>query len=181
MHPICPMVGRWELEQAPTPMIINQLNGLINVCSDLSLIEGTNKMSDLTKNVQPLQDFDWELFENGTVANVSKEELDKAYDETLNKVADHQVVEGKIISIDKKEVVVNIGYKSDGIIPATEFRYNPDLKEGDVVEVYVESAEDKKGQLLLSHKKARLSKAWDLPARLTDRRSPHTRLRPVCG
>ena len=118
-------------------------------------------MSELTKNVQPLQDFDWNEFENGTVANVSKEELDKAYDETLNKVADHQVVEGKVISVDKKEVVVNIGYKSDGIIPATEFRYNPDLKEGDIVEVYVESAEDRKGQLLLSHKKARLSKAWD--------------------
>ncbi|MCR5270799.1 MAG: 30S ribosomal protein S1 [Prevotella sp.] len=118
-------------------------------------------MSELTKNVQPLQDFNWDEFENGTVANVSKEELDKAYDETLNKVADHQVVEGKVISVDKKEVVVNIGYKSDGIIPASEFRYNPDLKVGDTVEVYVESAEDKKGQLLLSHKKARLSQAWD--------------------
>ena len=118
-------------------------------------------MSELTKNVQPLQDFNWDEFENGTVANVSKEELDKAYDETLNKVADHQVVEGKVISVDKKEVVVNIGYKSDGIIPAGEFRYNPELKEGDVVEVYVETAEDKKGQLVLSHKKARLSKAWD--------------------
>ena len=118
-------------------------------------------MSELTKNVQPLQDFDWEEFENGTSANVSKEELDKAYDETLNKVADHQVVDGKVISVDKKEVVVNIGYKSDGIIPASEFRYNPDLKIGDVVEVYVESAEDKKGQLILSHKKARLSKSWD--------------------
>ena len=118
-------------------------------------------MSELTKNVQPLQDFNWDEFENGTVANISKEELDKAYDETLNKVADHQVVEGKVISVHKKEVVVNIGYKSDGIIPAGEFRYNPELKEGDVVEVYVETAEDKKGQLVLSHKKARLSQAWD--------------------
>ena len=118
-------------------------------------------MSELTKNVKPLDDFNWEEFENGTSANISKEELDKAYDETLNKVADHQVVDGKVISVDKKEVVVNIGYKSDGIIPASEFRYNPDLKIGDVVEVYVESAEDKKGQLILSHKKARLSKSWD--------------------
>ena len=118
-------------------------------------------MSELTKNVQPLADFNWDEFENGTVASVSKEELDKAYDETLNKVADHQVVDGKVISVDKKEVVVNIGYKSDGIIPASEFRYNPDLKIGDTVEVYVETAEDKKGQLVLSHKKARLSKAWD--------------------
>ena len=118
-------------------------------------------MSELTKNVKPLDDFNWDEFENGTVANISKEELDKAYDETLNKVADHQVVEGTVISIDKKEVVVNIGYKSDGIIPASEFRYNPDLKIGDKVEVYVESAEDKKGQLILSHKKARLSQSWE--------------------
>ena len=118
-------------------------------------------MSDLTKNVKPLDDFNWDEFENGTPAGVNKEELDKAYDETLNKVADHQVVEGTVISVDKKEVVVNIGYKSDGIIPASEFRYNPDLKIGDKVEVYVESAEDKKGQLILSHKKARLSKSWD--------------------
>ena len=118
-------------------------------------------MSELTKNVKPLDDFNWDEFENGTPAGVSKEELDKAYDETLNKVADHQVVEGTVISVDKKEVVVNIGYKSDGIIPSSEFRYNPDLKIGDKVEVYVESAEDKKGQLILSHKKARLSKSWD--------------------
>ena len=118
-------------------------------------------MSELTKNVQPLQDFDWEQFENGTSVNVSKEELDKAYDETLNKVSEHQVVDGTVISVDKKEVVVNIGYKSDGIIPASEFRYNPDLKAGDTVEVYVENAEDKKGQLVLSHKKARMSKSWE--------------------
>ena len=118
-------------------------------------------MSELTKNVQPLQDFDWEQFENGTSAGVSKEELDKAYDETLNKVSEHQVVDGKVISVDKKEVVVNIGYKSDGIIPASEFRYNPELKAGDIVEVYVENAEDKNGQLVLSHKKARMSKSWE--------------------
>ena len=113
------------------------------------------------KNVQPLADFNWDEFENGTQANVSKEDLQKAYDETLNKVSEHQVVDGTVISIDKKEVIVNIGYKSDGIIPASEFRYNPDLKVGDTVEVYVENQEDKKGQLLLSHKKARLSKSWE--------------------
>ena len=117
-------------------------------------------MSDL-KNVQPLEDFNWEEFENGSSANVSKEELEKAYDETLNKVSEHQVVDGKVISVDKKEVIVNIGYKSDGIIPASEFRYNPDLKVGDIVEVYVENQEDRKGQLLLSHKKARVSKSWE--------------------
>ena len=118
-------------------------------------------MSELTKNVKPLDDFNWEEFDNGSAANVSKEELDKAYNETLNKVSEHQVTEGTVISCDKKEVIVNIGYKSDGIIPASEFRYNPDLKVGDKVEVYVENQEDKKGQLILSHKKARLSKSWE--------------------
>ena len=121
-------------------------------------------MSDLNdiKNVQPLADFNWDEFENGTSNGASKADLEKAYDETLNKIQEHEVVEGTVISIDKKEVVVNIGYKSDGIIPASEFRYNPDLKVGDKVEVYVEDQEDKKGQLVLSHKKARLSKSWDL-------------------
>ena len=117
-------------------------------------------MSDF-KNVKPLDEFNWDEFENGTSANVSKEDLEKAYDETLNKVTEHQVVEGTVISVDKKEVIVNIGYKSDGIIPASEFRYNPDLKVGDKVEVYVENQEDIKGQLVLSHKKARLSKSWE--------------------
>ena len=118
-------------------------------------------MSDL-KNVMPVEDFDWESFENGTTnAETSKEELEKAYDETLNKVSEHQVVDGNVIAMNKREVVVNIGYKSDGIIPISEFRYNPDLKVGDTVEVYVENQEDKKGQLLLSHKKARMSKSWE--------------------
>jgi ribosomal protein S1 len=117
-------------------------------------------MSNL-KNVQPLAEFNWNEFENGSPVEVSKITLEKAYDETLNKVSEHQVVEGKIISIDKKEIIINIGYKSDGVIPASEFRYDPDLKVGDTVEVYIESQEDKKGQLILSHKKARLSKSWD--------------------
>ncbi|MFB9897743.1 30S ribosomal protein S1 [[Hallella] seregens] len=118
-------------------------------------------MSDF-KNVQPLDDFNWDEFENGAGKSVGKADLEKAYDETLNKIQEHEVVEGTVISLDKKEVVVNIGYKSDGIIPASEFRYNPELKVGDKVEVYVEDQEDKKGQLILSHKKARLSKSWEL-------------------
>ena len=120
-------------------------------------------MSNLNdvKNVKPLDDFDWDEFENGSTSTASKEEQEKAYDNTLSKIQDHEVVEGTVISIDKKEVVVNIGYKSDGIIPASEFRYNPDLKIGDKVEVYVEDQEDKRGQLVLSHKKARLAKSWE--------------------
>ena len=113
------------------------------------------------QNVQPLADFNWDEFENGAHAEASKSDLTKAYDETLNKIQEHQVVEGTVISVDKKEVVVNIGYKSDGIIPASEFRYNPELKAGDKVEVYVENQEDKRGQLVLSHKKARLQKSWE--------------------
>ena len=113
------------------------------------------------KNVQPLADFNWDEFENGTNVEVSKEELVKAYDETLNKIQEAQVVEGIVSSIDKKEVVVNIGYKSDGVIPASEFRYNPELKVGDKVQVYVENQEDKRGQLMLSHRKALLQKSWE--------------------
>ncbi len=113
------------------------------------------------QDVKPLDDFNWEEFENGSNVEASKDDLTKAYDETLNKIQEHQVVEGTVISVDKKEVVVNIGYKSDGIIPASEFRYNADLKAGDKVEVYVENQEDKRGQLVLSHKKARLQKSWE--------------------
>ena len=114
------------------------------------------------KNIQPLDEFNWEAYESGeTLSEVSKEDQEKAYDNTLNKVNDREVVEGTVISMNKREVVVNIGYKSDGIIPMSEFRYNPDLKPGDKVEVYIENQEDKKGQLVLSHRKARLSMAWD--------------------
>ena len=114
------------------------------------------------KNIAPLADFDWAAFENGaTETSQSHEELEKAYDQTLGRVNENEVVEGTVISISKREVVVNIGYKSDGIIPAAEFRYNPELQIGDTVEVYIENQEDKKGQLVLSHKKARASKSWE--------------------
>ena len=114
------------------------------------------------KEIKPLDEFNWEAYESGeTLSPVSKEDQEKAYDNTLNKVNEREVVEGTVISMNKREVVVNIGYKSDGIIPMSEFRYNPDLKPGDKVEVYIENQEDKKGQLVLSHRKARLSLAWD--------------------
>ena len=114
------------------------------------------------KDVHPIEDFNWDAYENGeTLSSVSKEDQEKAYDNTLNKVGDHEVVDGTVIAMNKREVVVNIGYKSDGIIPLSEFRYNPDLKVGDTVEVYIENQEDKKGQLVLSHKKARATRSWD--------------------
>ena len=117
-------------------------------------------MSEL-KNT-PIEDFDWEAYEKGeTAGDLSREELTKTYDESLNTVKDKDVIEGTIIALNKREAVVNIGYKSDGIIPMSEFRYNPDIKVGDVVEVFIENQEDKKGQLILSHKKARASRSWD--------------------
>ena len=117
-------------------------------------------MSELKNS--PIEDFDWEAFEKGeTQGEKSREELEKTYDESLNTIKDKEVTEGTVIAINKREVVVNIGYKSDGIIPFNEFRYNPDLKIGDIVEVFIENQEDKKGQLLLSHRKARAAKSWD--------------------
>jgi len=110
----------------------------------------------------PDQSFDWDSFEQGEVfGTMSKEQLEKAYDDTLNTVKDKEVVECTVISMNKREVVVNIGFKSDGIVSLNEFRYNPDLKIGDSVEVFIENQEDKKGQLILSHKKARATRSWD--------------------
>ena len=109
-----------------------------------------------------LETFDWNAFENDSaIYNASKEEIAAQYDQTLSKVQVGEVVEGTVIGLNKREVVVNIGYKSEGIIPISEFRYNPELAVGEKVEVYVESAEDKKGQLVLSHKKARQLRSWD--------------------
>ncbi|MBD5180729.1 MAG: S1 RNA-binding domain-containing protein, partial [Bacteroidales bacterium] len=98
----------------------------------------------------PIADFDWDAYEKGeSQGEKTREELTKTYDESLNTVKDKDVIEGTIIALNKREAVVNIGYKSDGIIPMNEFRYNPDLKVGDVVEVFIENQEDKKGQLIL--------------------------------
>ena len=118
-------------------------------------------MTEEVKN-SPIADFDWDAYEHGdNKSEKSREELTKTYDESLNTVKDKDVIEGTIIALNKREAVVNIGYKSDGIIPMNEFRYNPDIKVGDVVEVFIENQEDKKGQLILSHRKARASRSWE--------------------
>ena len=118
-------------------------------------------MTEEVKN-SPIADFDWDAYEKGeSKSEKSREELTKTYDESLNTVKDKDVIEGTIIALNKREAVVNIGYKSDGIIPMNEFRYNPDIKIGDVVEVFIENQEDKKGQLILSHRKARASRSWE--------------------
>ena len=119
------------------------------------------KNTVLNASVAP-EDFDWAAFEGGDVyGGEEKGAIEEAYDKTFSKVVENEVVTGEVTAINKREVIVSIGGKSEGVISAPEFRYNPDLKVGDKVEVYVESAEDKKGQLIISHKKARALKSWD--------------------
>ena len=105
--------------------------------------------------------FDWEAFENDGFSAEDLAKTEESYTQTLNRVSENEVVEGTVVALNKREVIVNIGYKSEGVISINEFRYNPDLAVGDKVEVYVENAEDKKGQLILSHKRARAMKSWD--------------------
>ncbi|MBX7202819.1 MAG: 30S ribosomal protein S1 [Bacteroidia bacterium] len=108
-------------------------------------------------------DFDWdaEVKSSGGFKNAAEEQMAARYEKTLNSVNEHEVVEGTIMAMTAKDAVVNISYKSDGVVPVSELRYNPEIKIGDTIEVYIESKEDKGGQLLLSHKKARSLKSWD--------------------
>lgn len=137
-------------------------------------VEGTTKSKEAKKEesepavfderkISPDPDFDWDELEKGREEYDEKKKAEylSLYDETLSTIAPNEVVEGTVISMNKREIVVNIGYKSEGVVSFNEFRYNPDLKVGDKVEVYVENPEDAKGQLLLSHKKARMLRAWD--------------------
>ena len=117
-------------------------------------------MSNNLKNTA-VEDFDWEAYENGeSLGAKSVEEQTASYEKTLNSVNNNEVIKGTVTSINKREVIVNIGYKSEGVISSSEFRYNPDLKVGDEVEVYIESQENRQGQLVLSHKKARATTSW---------------------
>lgn len=125
--------------------------------------EGQPAESFTTEAIKPLDEFNWGTFgKKQDVYNAEeKENLENLYNQTLTSIADHEVIQGSVVAKNKKEVVVNIGYKSEGVIPTSEFRYNPDIAIGDRIEVYVESTEDKNGILQLSHKKARSLRAWD--------------------
>jgi small subunit ribosomal protein S1 len=128
--------------------------------SKTSEIPDKDKIADL--NIESDASFDWNKYEEGDYnTEFKKSDLERMYNDTLNAIKVNEVVEGTVISMNKREVVVNIGYKSEGVVSLNEFRYAPDLKIGDKVEVYIESQEDKKGQLVLSHKKARALKSWD--------------------
>ncbi len=115
------------------------------------------------KNVKPLADFDWDAIDEkaGKISVQKASEKDEAYDKSFNSFTEQEVIEGTIVAITDREAVVNVGAKSDGVIPVSEIRYNPDFKPGDTIEVYVESQEDANGQLMLSHKKARILKSWE--------------------
>ncbi|MDR2622778.1 MAG: 30S ribosomal protein S1 [Dysgonamonadaceae bacterium] len=140
-----------EVAEAPAPEIEIEVEAPV-----------TAPKAEEKKPAVPKADFDWDAYEKGdSYGDVSKEKLIETYNQSLSKINDREVVIGTVTALNKREVVINIGYKSDGVVSMAEFRYNPDLKVGDEVEVYIESQEDKKGQLILSHKKARATRSWD--------------------
>ncbi|MFA6326044.1 MAG: S1 RNA-binding domain-containing protein, partial [Bacteroidales bacterium] len=127
---------------------------------DLSGVDDQPKQRKSNASV-PVDKFDWDAFEKDAVYDTDKSVIEDQYVQTLNKVIENEIVEGTVVALNKREVIVNIGFKSEGVLSINEFRYNPELAVGDKVDVYVETAEDKKGQLLLSHKKARSMRSWD--------------------
>ena len=169
---VAPVVEETIVEEAPAVEVIEEAPVAEEVVAEeapaVEVIEEvieeapTAKVRVKAEKPVPSGDFDWDAYEKGiTLSDSAKEDLEKIYDNTLNAIKDKEVVEGTVILINKREVVVNVGYKSDGVVPMSEFRYNPDLAVGDKVEVYIESQEDKKGQLILSHKQARATRSWD--------------------
>ena len=160
-HPVAEAAEEQENEPAPAP---EKEQPAAEVKTEDEVRSEAGSVVKADENIDtPDPDFDWETYEKGMdeYSEEKKSEYEKLYDETLSTVAANEVVEGTVISMNKREVVVNIGYKSEGVISLNEFRYNPDLKVGDKVEVYVESQEDARGQLILSHKKARALRSWE--------------------
>jgi len=131
--------------------------------SENTTVETATNDSENPPKAKAVEEFDWNAIgkKQNNYSNEERVKFEELYNNTLNSIAEHQVIDGSVVSKNNREVVVNIGYKSDGIIPLSEFRYNPDLKSGDIVEVYVESQEDISGQLILSHKKARVLRSWE--------------------
>ena len=151
-----------ELEQDDQIVIVNKTEEKLESFIEDDGIQVNEVVKKKKSNVSiPVDKFDWDAFEKEDVYDTEKSVIEGLYDQTLSKVSENEVVEGTVVSLNKREVIVNIGYKSEGVISINEFRYNPELAEGDKVEVYVENAEDKRGQLILSHKKARSLRSWD--------------------
>ncbi len=147
--------------EIPVELPVEKKTRITALVPEIEEVEAVENRLD-AKYYPTAQEFDWESFENEELRTSPKyKEYEALYDKTLSTVAVDEVVTGTVIQMTPREVVVNIGYKSEGVVSLNEFRYNPNLKVGDTVEVYVESQEDKKGQLLLSHKKARAINSWD--------------------
>jgi small subunit ribosomal protein S1 len=166
-EPVTPVVEEVAVEPAPAAEPVVTPEATVEAVAEPVATEApapkAEKKTARPFKLEPKADFDWDAYEKGdsVAPSISKDKLIETYDGTLNKINDNEVVIGRVTSINKREVVINIGYKSDGVISTTEFRYNPDLQVGDEVEVFIESQENKKGQLLLSHRKARAARSWE--------------------
>ncbi|MDD3100077.1 MAG: 30S ribosomal protein S1 [Bacteroidales bacterium] len=147
-------------DQDPDDIVIRKNEALEDYSEDVNEVEDGPK-NRLSNASVPVDQFDWDAFEKESVYDTDKSVIEDQYVQTLNKVIENEIVEGTVVALNKREVIVNIGFKSEGVISVNEFRYNPELAAGDKVDVYVENAEDKKGQLILSHKKARSLRSWD--------------------
>ncbi len=147
-------------DQEPDEIIVRKNEEVEDYSEDLN-VEETQPKKRISNASVPVEQFDWDAFEKETVYDTPKDVIEDQYLQTLNKVIENEIVEGTVVALNKREVIVNIGFKSEGVISVNEFRYNPELAVGDKVDVYVETAEDKKGQLILSHKKARSLRSWD--------------------
>jgi small subunit ribosomal protein S1 len=162
---VAPVVEEVSVSEETAPVVAETVpvaEEVAPVVEEAPVAEVKKEEKKAPKANAPKEDFDWDAYEKGeTYGDVNKEELTAKYNQSLSKINDREVVIGKVTSLNKREVVINIGYKSDGVVSMGEFRYNPDLKVGDEVEVYIESQEDKKGQLILSHKQARATRSWD--------------------
>ncbi|HBG53225.1 MAG TPA: 30S ribosomal protein S1, partial [Rikenellaceae bacterium] len=146
--------------QDPEEIVIQQKEELEDYSEEVPEVHNLIKRNTSNASV-PVDQFDWDAFEKESVYDTEKSVIEDQYIQTLNKIIENDIVEGTVVALNKREVIVNIGFKSEGVISINEFRYNPELAVGEKVDVYVETAEDRKGQLILSHKKARSLRSWD--------------------
>ncbi len=125
--------------------------------------EVVQEIKKIKKEEVSLENFNWDTYSNvpNLYSSTERSQMEAMYDKTLSSITENEIIDGKVIAMNKREVVINIGFKSEGVVSMNEFRYNPNLKVGDTVEVYVESSEDKNGQLILSHRTARSMRSWD--------------------
>jgi small subunit ribosomal protein S1 len=152
-----------EVEESEETEDIEEVEEEEEILEDEGAEEVAKEIRKIKKEEVSLENFNWDAYSNkhNFYSSSDRANMEAMYDKTLSAIVENEIIDGKVSAMNKREVVINIGFKSEGIVSMNEFRYNPNLKVGDMVEVYVESSEDKKGQLLLSHKKARTMRSWD--------------------